>query len=295
MRQVLLLFGAFVLWAATAFGQLAGNPLEVRFHNEASDTARINGLLMEAERELGRDAAPGARVAWFGCKFAGTPYVGHTLEAPEGAAEALTVNLDELDCTTFVETAAALATTLGEGRTSWRDYVYNLRRMRYRGGEVEGYASRLHYIADWAVDNIHKGTLRDATLLMPRNSWVVRSIDYMTSHRDAYPALKDSAEYERMRRVEYGYRNHRFPYLRTGDLNDRKLLGAMQEGDILAFVSGLKNLDVTHMGILVREGGEWHVLHASSTDGRVEVSRQKLADFVKRNRQWTGVRLFRLN
>lgn len=292
MKKICALVCASIVSAASAF---ATNPHEVRFHNEAADTARLNELLVEGIRSLPAEASPGDRVDFFARSFIGRPYASHTLESPSGQDEALVVNLDSLDCTTFVETVAALAATLGEGRSSWRDYLYNLRRIRYRGGEVDGYPSRLHYIADWAVDNIHKGVLRDATLLMPRNSWIVRSIDYMTAHRDAYPALADSACYERMRRIEYGYRNHRFPYLRTGDLSDRSLLAAIQPGDIVAFVSTLKDLDVTHMGIIVRgDDGNLRVLHASQTGGKVMISEQKLADFVKRNRHWSGIRLFRL-
>lgn len=291
MKKASVLMAA-LLSAAAVF---AANPHEVRFHNEASDTARISELLVEGMRSLPADASPGDRADFFARRFIGTPYGAHTLEAPVGQDEALVVNLDSLDCTTFVETVAALAATLGEGRSSWRDYLYNLRRIRYRGGELDGYPSRLHYIADWAVDNIHKGILRDATLLMPRNSWMVRSIDFMTAHRDSYPALADSATFQRMRRIEFGYRNHRFPYLRTGDLTDRKLLAAIQPGDIVAFVSTLKDLDVTHMGIIVRgDDGSLRVLHASSTGGKVMISEQKLSDFMKRNRQWSGIRLFRL-
>ena len=270
MKKASVLMVALIS-AAAAF---AANPHEVRFHNEASDTSRISELLVEGMRSLPADASPGDRADFFARRFIGTPYGAHTLEAPVGQDEALVVNLDSLDCTTFVETVAALAATLGE---------------------LDGYPSRLHYIADWAVDNIHKGILRDATLLMPRNSWMVRSIDFMTAHRDSYPALADSATFQRMRRIEFGYRNHRFPYLRTGDLTDRKLLAAIQPGDIVAFVSTLKDLDVTHMGIIVRgDDGSLRVLHASSTGGKVMISEQKLSDFMKRNRQWSGIRLFRL-
>lgn len=272
----------------------ASNALEVRFHDEAADTSRLNALLIEGERAVGSSAPQGERVAFFARKFIDTPYVGYTLEAPDSLGEALTVNLGQLDCTTFVETVVALASTLGENRTSWRDYVYNLRRLRYRGGSVDGYASRLHYIADWAVDNIHKGMLADATLLMPRCSFIVRSIDYMSNHRDAYPSLADSAQYARIRRVEQGYRNHRFPYLRTSDLYDKKIRDSFEDGDILAFVSTLKDLDVTHMGIVLKApDGTLRVVHASSTDGKVKISSKPIQDFLKSNRRWQGVRVFR--
>lgn len=292
--KLLILLVALLLSTAAVRG---ANPMELRFHNEATDTARITSLLIEASKALPSNAPAGERVAWFASQLLDTPYVAHTLEAPEGEEEMLTIDIDRLDCTTLVETVVALAVTLGEGRTSWRDYVYNLRRLRYRGGETDGYASRLHYVADWTVDAIHKGILRDATLLMPRNSWCVRSIDYMSNHRPAYPALADSAEYARIRRVEQGLRNHRFPYLRSSDLTDRKILSQMREGDVLAFVSTLKDLDVTHMGILVHDpaGSDgWHVVHASSSEGKVVISSRPLARFMAANRQWQGLRLLRL-
>ena len=131
---------------------------EVRFHNEAVDTVTLTRLLDEGAGR--RFTSPEARVAFFARKFIGTPDGAHTLE---GEPEMLTVNLDSLDCTTFVEVSMALAFTVNENRTSWRDFVYNLRRIRYRNGEVDGYPSRLHYICDWAVDNKHRGNFSDVT------------------------------------------------------------------------------------------------------------------------------------
>lgn len=262
---------------------------EVRFFNEAADTLRLTELLDAGAAH--RFANPEERVAFFAEKFIGTPYAAHTLE---GEQEILTVNLDSLDCTTFVETALALAYTTGEGRRSWRDYVYNLRRLRYRGGEVAGYPSRLHYIADWAVDNIHRGNLRDATRDFPRYNELRRTIDFMSANRDRYPALADSANYARIRSLENGYRQHLFPYIKTLDLPKKEIKAAFHTGDVVALVSTLKNLDVTHMGIIVKRDGEPYLLHASSSHGKVEVSATPLADFMKKNRQWLGVRVFRL-
>ena len=54
----------------------------------------------------------------------------------EGDEELLRINLDGMDCTTFVENMMALALTAGENRTSWRDFTFNLERLRYRGGAM---------------------------------------------------------------------------------------------------------------------------------------------------------------
>lgn len=282
----------YLIYILILFAWVSGfsQNMAVRWHNEESDTTRITNLLKEGA--LQRFENPSAAVAWFGRQFIDTPYVAHTLE---GDDEALTVNLDELDCTTFVELALALAYTEGEQRQSWHDFVYNLRRMRYRGGDVDGYASRLHYICDWAIDNIHRGNLTDVTREMPNCKYIVRTMDFMTSNRDSYPALADSVQFERIKGIENGYHNHKFPYIKASELGGKETLKYLREGDAVAFVSNLKNLDVTHMGILVKcDDGQLHVMHASSTDGKVEISESPLPQFVKRNPRWIGVRVLRL-
>lgn len=284
MKRLAILFLSLAATVGAAVAQS-----DVRFHNEASDTLRLTRLLDDAAAQS--FANPEARVAYFGRTFIGTPYVAHTLECDE---EILTVDLDELDCTTFVETAMALAYTMGETRRSWRDYVYNLRRLRYRNGEVNGYPSRLHYICDWAVDNIHRGNFKDATRDFPRSNDMARTIDFMSSNRDKYAALADSANYARIRSIESGYRLHRFPYIKTVDLSHKEMQKAFHDGDVVALVSALKNIDVTHMGIVILQDGIPYLLHASSKDGKVEISDRPLSDFMKRNRQWIGIRVFRL-
>lgn len=266
-----------------------GAPAPTRFHDEARDTARINKILIDAVAK--NYNSPGDRTADIALRFVGTPYVAHTLEGDE---ELLTVNLDELDCTTFVETVMALSYTAGERRSTWYDFLYNLRRLRYRGGEIDGYASRLHYISDWVIDNTHRGNFKEATNLFPSVAYMVRTIDFMSSHRDKYPALADDKEYERIRSVEIGYRSHRFPYIKTADLSRKPTMAALRNGDIVALVTKMKDLDVTHMGIIIKKDGVPYLLHASSSNGKVELSNLPLADFMKKNPALIGIRVFRL-
>lgn len=97
---------------------------------------------------------------------------------------------------------------------------------------------------------------------------MVKTIDYMSSHRDSYPALKDDAEFERVKSVESGLHSHRFPYIKAGDLANKQTQAWLKDGDIVAFVTGMQGLDVTHMGIIIDEGGIKKVLHASSKKKR---------------------------
>lgn len=279
-------------WAAAAaslaVAASAGaiNLQQVRFHNEATDTTAITAILVETQGI----ADPGERVVNIARRFIGTPYAAHTLEGPE---EMLTVNLDSLDCTTFVETVAALAYTAGERRASWRDFVHNLERLRYRSGHLDGYASRLHYISDWIVNNSHRGLITEATAEIPMSSTVIKTIDYMSRHRDAYPALADDDTFQAIKDVEGGYRSHLYHIVKWERTSSRDVINALADGDIIALTCSAKDLDVSHMAILVKVDGKPHLIHASSSAGRVELSKLPLRDFLSRNRL-TGIRVIRL-
>lgn len=278
--------------AAGCFTTVNGQQ-QCRFANEAADTARLTSMLIELEaqkrqqEEHGERADVGKFVADAGRKFLGTPYVGGTLE---GEPEMLTVNTEGLDCTTLVETAMAIAMTIDSNRSSWRDFIWNLTQLRYRGGSVDGYGSRLHYISDWIVDNSHRGLLTEVTDRIGRADYAVKTLDFMSSHSDKYAALKDSASLAGIKRAEMGYRNHRFPYIKPQNLKGVDL----REGDIIAITTNIKGLDVSHLGIIVVEDGQPRLLHASSRAGKVVIEKSALPEYFRKNRSATGIRVIRL-
>lgn len=286
------IFILLILFATPVVAGAQSLQVPTRFHNEAADTTRLTEILTTV---LAEDiASPGARVERIARMFVDVPYVAHTLEMPAGENEMLTVNIDQLDCTTFVESVAALAITVGERRSSWRDFVYNLERIRYRGGRMNGYSSRLHYIAEWIIDNTHRGNFADVTNRFPKVNYATKTLDFMSHHRDRYVALADSTNYDRICRVEDGLRSHRYPFVKTMDLKDKATKAAFRTGDIVALTSNLKDLDVTHLGIVVLVEGEPYLLHASSSLGKVTVTNIPLDKFMERNRSLTGVRVVRL-
>lgn len=261
----------------------------VRFYDEESDTSKITSILSGVD--IRGNWEPGDKVVEIGMMFLDTPYVASTLE---GKPEMLTVNVSQYDCTTFVETVIAMVKTLQEGRNSWRDFLFNLQNIRYRSGEIDGYPSRLHYITDWGMDNVYRGNFSEATTSINRHQFAVRSLDFMSRNASSYPALSDSMNLVRIKEVENGYRNVRFPYIKTINLSKTDVIDQLKNGDILAFVTNISNLDVSHMGILVFKDGVPHVLHASSSAGKVVLTQDSLYDFLKKNRNLIGVRVFRL-
>lgn len=258
-----------------------------RWNNEATDTLKINNLLAKAERFKN----PQERVYAVAKEFLDAPYAAGTLESANG--EALTVNLSQVDCTTLIDNIVAIGITAGEGRNSWRDFVYNLERIRYRGGSVNGYASRLHYISDWIVDNTHRGNFEEVTNRSDLATYEVKTIDFMSQNRELYPALSDSATYVKVKEMEIGYRSHRYPMIKTQRVA-KAAKTFLRTGDIVALCTGKKGLDVSHMGIVViDEKGVAHLLHASSKKGRVTLDSVPLERYLTQNRL-SGIRVIRL-
>lgn len=276
-----------IIICLTAAIGLSSQAQHTRWHDEATDTLAINRLLKKAVMI----ADPQQRVASLAQEFIDRPYIAGTLE-PDGE-EKLTVNLDEVDCTTLVDNIIALAITAGEHRTSWRDFIYNLERIRYRNGEMRGYPSRLHYISDWIVDNVHRGNFEEVTGNCDLATYEVKTIDFMSANRNLYPALADSATFAKIKEYEIGYRSHRYPVIKTSRVA-KAAKTFLRTGDIIAICTGKKGLDVSHMGILfINDKNIPYLLHASSKAGKVILDATPLDRYLTSNRH-IGIRVIRL-
>lgn len=271
----------------------ASVPGEVIFNDEKNDTARITDILTDAAAIVGRKDG-NKRIAYIGKMFIDVPYKAGVLDRnPE--QEHLTINIDSLDCTTYVETVMALAYTIGEGRTSWRDFVYNLQRIRYVNGKVDGYASRLHYPSQWIVDNVYRGNFIEITNVLPNSEYKVKTIDYMTQNRDKYTALADSATFSKMKNAETAYRNHRYPYIKSSKVASKEVSKMLRDGDVVLITTKIPGLDVQHMGIIIKEEDIPYLMHASSAAGKVTMEKIPLGEYLRKNRTASGIRVVRLN
>ena len=120
-----------------------------------SDSATICQLLEEARLQPRTINFP----LFFARKFIGVPYVAHTLEVNDD--EQIVVNTRQLDCTTLVETVTALTLCAYRNLYTWRDYLNALVAMRYRGGLIIDYTSRIHYFTEWITANSKEGIVTE--------------------------------------------------------------------------------------------------------------------------------------
>lgn len=266
----------------------AATMAQMRFHCDG-DTVLINQLLMKGYESGLSDA--NALIEFYARQLLGTPYVAHTLE---GDQEMLTINIHELDCLTFIETLYSLTRATLNRRYSWRDYAANIENIRYRGGEMGDYSSRIHYISEWIIDNHIRGNLVEITPDLPHVDYMIKNIDYMTHHTDSYRQLKnDSVMVEKIRRYEL--RRHRFPYVKRSWLNDKAVKAALRSGDFVSLVTKTEGLDVSHNGIIiVDDKGDPYLLDASMSGGKVMLEGKPLFKYLERSKTNIGIRVFRM-
>lgn len=228
----------------------------------------------------------------YGLQFLGIPYVAHTLEVND--KEKLVINCEQVDCTTFVEYVLAMALSPTEkGKAIEADFARNLQNIRYRNGKIDGYTSRLHYIADWVNNGVKHGFLQDVTAANSPDT-VMLSLTFMSSHPQSYRQLASSPEnVDEMKEIEASLSGQVFHYIPKNKLPDAGLPW-IQDGDIIAITTNISGLDVAHLGLALYERGQLKLLHASSTGKKVLVSAGSLAQMLKNNKRFTGVRVLRI-
>jgi hypothetical protein len=249
----------------------------------------------------GRDLAmasgktPAETAVGIGRSFLGNPYVPQTLE--ENQTEQLVVNFHAFDCTTFVETISALSLAwhdLPDKKNSvqletlFRKY---LTKVRYRNGQIDGYASRLHYFSEWLRDNERKGLLQDVTAQLAGNVVVSKPLSYMTTKTFRYPALNDPAVFKQIAQIETHLSHEPFAFIPKKNL--RKAEANLRDGDIVMLCAARPGLDMKHCGFAVWQNNRVYLLHASSDRGRVVITSQPLTEYVTAKKMLSGIRVAR--
>lgn len=245
-----------------------------------SKIIEIDGLL---EKEYGKT------ITSVGKTFLGTPYVAKTLEIDEN--EPLVINFQGLDCTTYVENVLAFSNLLKNEKTDFFDFTKTLENIRYKDGKRNGYASRLHYFSEWIANNEKKGLLKNITSEIGGVE-IHKKIDFMSTHRELYPFLKDNeTNYNKVKASEEFLNNEAICILEQDQIEANEHL--IQSGDIIALTTSIKGLDITHTGIAIREkDGRIHLLHASSS-GEVKISKVPLVVYLKKIKNNTGIMVCR--
>lgn len=218
--------------------------------------------------------------------FIDTPYKSGTLET--NTSESLIINASELDCLTLVENSIAITKTISSGNLSFENFKNQLKKLRYRNGIINGYASRIHYFSEWLSENEKNNIFEICSKKIGGIPYDV-TVNFMSSHPQFYKQLKDDS----LLTGEISLLEQR---ISTSDSlfyipkdKVKEIEKYLKEGMIIGITTNIPGLDISHSGITVKVNDRIHLLHASSDAGKVVITPIPLYDYLMSNKKQTGI------
>ena len=232
----------------------------------------------------------GDLIAEVGKSFIGTDYLAYGIE--KDGDEQLVVNLNGLDCTTLLENSLSISRSIKKGKPSFEDYQNELQFIRYRGGVIDDYTSRLHYFSDWIYDNISKAVVEDVTEKIGGKK-IKFDLDFMSTHPESYKHLNENPDFILIiKQQEKEISCRQYFYIPKDELKLKEKL--INNGDLIAITTTVEGLDIGHVGIAVKvENGRIHLLHAPTENTKVQITEQPLADYLMKFNRHSGLIVLR--
>ncbi|PLX99417.1 MAG: DUF1460 domain-containing protein [Desulfuromonas sp.] len=210
-------------------------------------------------RDVAALEPPGARIAHLSAEFLVVPYRAHSLVGGPAEEEVLVFDLAGVDCFTLLDYVEALRLS-----PSFSAATVRLPQVRYLDGRV-AYRSRNHFLSDWPQRNA--ATILDVTAEVGQGR-------AQTVAKELNRKADGSLWLEGIPVV-----SRPISYLPTADLDDT-VLAALKAGDYLGIYTPLEGLDVSHVGIVVRQDGQLLLRHASSLSGVEQVVDVDLIEYL---------------
>ena len=224
-----------------------------------------------------------------GKTFLDTEYVAHTLEQP--GEERLVINLRGLDCVSFCENSLVLARCIKKAKTTFDQYKAELQFIRYRGGVIDRYPSRLHYFSDYIFDNEKKGVWKNVTTSIGGVPFR-KTINFMSTHPDSYPQLKQHPEFFTIiQQQEEAISKRAMVHIPKREI--ARVADKIQSGDVIGITSDIPGMDIAHTGIAIRQNGDLHFMHAPITGSKVMITTKTLAEYLTDNKKQLGIMVAR--
>ena len=222
--------------------------------------------------------------------FLGTRYTANSLE--KGDEEKLIVHLTGFDCYTFLESCLVFARCIKLGKTTFKDFQSELTRIRYRRGIIDKYPSRLHYFSDWIYDLNRRRIIKDVTKEIGGVPYE-NNVNFMSTHSSSYKQLGSNPKFiEKMSLIEEMISMRDYFYIPQNNI--ASVEDKIVSGDIIGITTNIRGLDIIHTGIAIRlDDGRIYLLHSSQSGRKVQISKRPLADYIKRNKNQTGIMVAR--
>ena len=248
--------------------------------------------MTKAEQENWRQLPLGERTTKFGKAMLGVPYANYTLEVHD-YIESPVVNLDGMDCWTYYENALGMARllTYKPGPYSKQDLLHMIELERYRSGRCTGgYLSRMHHLEEVFYDNQKRGLATNITPRLPGAIRLQREMQYMTTAWRDYRYLRSNRDLiPKMAIVEKHVSS--LPVYHVPKTQVPSIEKYLLNGDICAITTTWKHGYTSHVGLIVRQAGRAHLMHASSetSKGRKMIIDTPISEYLKASSKRAGI------
>ncbi len=243
------------------------------FHNEETiilgkwTKEELDSLLYESSQI--KDV--GKRIEFLSGQFMDLDYKESTLIGNINTPEVFVINLEGVDCFTFIDYIEAMRLS-----RSFSKFKVNLRKVRYKSGKV-AFENRNHFFTDWREFNSY--FIQDVTRKIGSKKTVI--VQKMLNEKENGTYLLPGIN-PLKRKITYTY----IP----SDAIDDSVINKMRTGDYVGIYSHLAGLDVSHVGIVVKDKDKIYLRHASSQKKQRKVVDQ---DFKKYIAKKPGIIVFR--
>ncbi|MCL2072880.1 MAG: DUF1460 domain-containing protein [Marinilabiliaceae bacterium] len=290
VAKKLFLF-VFIILSFSVFFRLSGGmTIEHSKNADIVTTSSDSAIFAQILNKFGyKDLSINEYITEIGKFFIGTPYTSSTLDIDDN--ERLVINLSEMDCVTFVEYVTAFALCFSNKEYDFDSFIQKLTLIRYKSGIIDGYSSRLHYFSDWLFDNTQKGIITIVSELIG-NAQFDCYVNFMTTNPSFYKQLTNTSQISLMKTIEASISSYSMKYITKNYFKTAE--SEILDGDIIALTTSIKGLDVSHVGLAVIIKGRVHLLHASSTSKKVEITTIPFDDYLQKRTNVTGVLVGRL-
>lgn len=226
--------------------------------------AKLNQILDNSNKL----ASNSSKIEYISRKFLDTPYRENTLIGSDKIKEALTIDLEGVDCFTYLDYVESLRLS-----KTFEDFKNNLIKTRYKKNEVS-YTNRNHFFSDWEIynDNIEEVKILVGGNLVEKNEKNLNQKDNSTLYLNKIPIVRRDISHIPTKKI-------------NGDL-----LNNLRTGDYIGVYTDRKSLDVSHTGILIKSGGKVYLRHGSSREKNRKVVDEKLLEYLKNK---PGIVVFR--
>lgn len=270
MRNIIKIFTIILIFVWLSTGEIFG---DIRYHCP-QDSARVMEIVAKTR---GIDNY-GDRIVAAAKAMQDIP-LGKA--ADNDSLGTIMIRLDSLNQREFIYMAIAAAKTAEQSVPMLHDFEKNLEDISRRKGKDEGFSSQFLYGADWIIDNVYRGNLKEMTEYLDGGSYKTKTLDYVSRHQEEFPAMANPDVADKVKVVEFGYRGHRIPHLKKQSIGNKNVKELLQNGDIIILNPHDTDFDIYDIGIVSFENGEPHLIHISKQTNKVSTDPYPLSRLFK--------------